>query len=100
NIKNYARTDSVQNLPSLIELQLASFEWFIKEGLAELFDEISPIESFNGNLKLYFPGKSQAAKEFGLTYWFEEPKYSEELCIERDMSYAAPLYVRVALVNR
>ncbi len=100
NIKNYARTLTVQALPSLIELQLNSFNWFIAEGLAELFDEISPIESFNGNLKLYFPGKSQAAKEFGLTYWFEEPKYSEELCLERDMSYAAPLYVRVALVNR
>jgi DNA-directed RNA polymerase subunit beta len=84
----------------LIEVQLKSFNWFIEEGLSELFDEISPIESFNGNLRLYLPGKSQEAEQFGLTYWFEEPKYPRELCIERDMSYAAPLYVRVALVNR
>jgi DNA-directed RNA polymerase subunit beta len=90
----------VQALPSLIEVQLESFHWFQEHGLAELFDEISPIESFNGNLKLYLPGTSREAQELGLKYWFEEPKYSEELCLERDMSFAAPLYVRVALVNR
>jgi DNA-directed RNA polymerase subunit beta len=100
HIKNYARTPDVQALPSLIEVQLESFRWFREQGLAELFDEISPIESFNGQLKLYLPGNSQEAQEFGLSYWFEEPKYSEEICLERDMSYAAPLYVRVALVNR
>jgi DNA-directed RNA polymerase subunit beta len=98
--KNYGRTPDVQALPSLIEVQLQSFNWFMEQGLAELFDEISPIESYNGNLKLYFPGNSREAKEFGLRYWFEEPKYSEEVCLERDMSYAAPLYIRVALVNR
>ncbi|MBL8165681.1 MAG: DNA-directed RNA polymerase subunit beta [Anaerolineae bacterium] len=100
NVKNYARTAEVQALPSLIEVQLASFQWFQEHGLAELFDEISPIESFNGNLKLYLPGASKEAQELGLRYWFEEPKYSEELCLERDMSYAAPLYCRVGLVNR
>jgi DNA-directed RNA polymerase subunit beta len=100
NTKNYARTPHEPPLPSLIEVQLESFRWFCEHGLAELFDEISPIESFNGNLKLYLPGTSREAEEFGLTYWFEEPKYSEEVCLERDMSYAAPLYVRVALVNR
>jgi DNA-directed RNA polymerase subunit beta len=100
NSKNYARTMDVQALPSLIEVQLQSFQWFIDEGLKELFDEISPIESFNGNLRLYFPGNSPEAEQFGLKYWFDEPKYSKEMCIERDMSYAAPLYVRVALVNR
>jgi DNA-directed RNA polymerase subunit beta len=83
----------------LIEIQLQSFDWFREQGLAELFDEISPIESFNGQLKLYLPGNSPEAKEFGLSYWFEEPKYNEEICLERDMSYSAPLYVRVALVN-
>ncbi len=100
HIKNYARTPDVQALPSLIEVQLNSFKWFCENGLAELFDEISPIESFNGQLKLYLPGNSREAKEFGLSYWFEEPKYSEEICLERDMSFSAPLYVRVALVNR
>jgi DNA-directed RNA polymerase subunit beta len=100
SFKNYARTPDVQDLPSLIEVQLESFRWFREQGLAELFDEISPIESFNGNLKLYLPGNSREAQEFGLSYWFEEPKYNEEICLERDMSFAAPLYVRVALVNR
>ena len=100
HVKNYARTPDVQALPSLIEVQLESFKWFLEQGLAELFDEISPIESYNGNLKLYFPGNRQEAQEFGLRYWFEEPKYSEEVCLERDMSFAAPLYIRVALVNR
>jgi DNA-directed RNA polymerase subunit beta len=98
--KSYARTHDVQDLPSLIEIQLASFERFRQEGLVELFDEISPIESFNGNLRLYFPGSGVEAAEFGLTYWFEDPKYSEEICLERDITYAAPLYVKVALVNR
>ena len=98
--KNYARTHDVQDLPSLIEIQLDSFQRFREEGLNELFDEISPIESFNGNLKLYFPGSTTEAAEFGLKYWFEEPKYAEEICLERDMTFAAPLYVKVALVNR
>ena len=98
--KNYARVPDVQELPSLIEVQLAAFQQFIDEGLAELFDEINPIESFNGNLKLYLPGNIPEAGQFGLKYWFEEPKYPQDVCIERDMSFAAPLYVRVALVNR
>jgi DNA-directed RNA polymerase subunit beta len=98
--KNYARTNDVQSLPSLIELQLNSFNWFREEGLGELFGEVSPIESYNGSLKLYFPVPgAQETKDYGLKYWFEEPKYNEELCLERDMTYAAPLYVRVALVN-
>ncbi len=100
NVKNYARVTDVQELPSLIEVQLTAFQTFIEGGLLELFDEINPIESFNGNLKLYFPGNIPEAEQFGLKYWFEEPKYDQELCLERDMSYAAPLYVRVALVNR
>ncbi len=97
--KTYARTFDVHDLPSLIEVQLKSFEWFCQEGLGDLFAEISPIESFNGNLKLYFPDGSPEAQQFGLRYWFDEPKYSEEICLERDMNYAAPLYVKVALVN-
>jgi DNA-directed RNA polymerase subunit beta len=98
--KNYARTYDVQALPSLIEIQLDSFRRFKDEGLRELFDEISPIESFNGNLRLYFPGSSPEAAKFDLTYHFDEPKYSEDICLERDITFAAPLYVKVALVNR
>ena len=57
NVKNYARTPDVQELPSLIDIQLESFDYFLYQGgLLELFDEINPIESFNGNLLLYFPG--------------------------------------------
>ena len=87
--KNYARTYDVQALPSLIEIQLDSFQRFKEEGLGELFDEISPIESFNGNLRLYFPGSSPEAEKFDLSYRFDEPKYSEDICLERDITYAA-----------
>jgi DNA-directed RNA polymerase subunit beta len=97
--KNYARTSDIQELPSLIEVQLNSFNWFREEGLGELFDEISPIESFNGNLKLYFPGFSEESKAYGLRYWFGESKYPEDECLERDMTFSAPLYAKVALVN-
>ena len=54
-LKTYARTTDPLELPTLIDVQLTSFDAFINESLAELFDEISPIESFNGDLKLYFP---------------------------------------------
>ncbi len=97
--KSYARTTRPMELPTLIDVQLRSFEQFTTEGLAELFDEISPIESFNGDLKLYFPSKRDEVKGFELKYWFEEPKYNVEECVERDMSYAAPLYVRVLLYS-
>ena len=100
NVKSYARTPEIQALPSLIDIQLESFKEFTEHGrLLELFDEINPIQSFNGNLSLFFPGTIAQAKEFGLSYWFEDPKYDEDDCLERDMTYAAPLYVRVALVN-
>ncbi len=100
NVKNYARTPEIQELPSLIDIQLKSFENFLCGGrLLELFDEINPIQSFNGNLSLYFPGNHPQAQEFGLKPYFEEPKYDVDECIERDMSYSAPLYVEVALVN-
>ena len=101
NVKSYARTPEIQEHSSLIDIQLKSFEDFLYRGrLLELFDEINPIESFNGNLLLYFPGNIPEAREFGLNFRFEEPKYDEDACLERDMSYASPLHVRVALVNR
>lgn len=100
NVKSYARTPEIQELPSLIDIQLKSFEDFLYRGrLLELFDEINPIQSFNGNLSLYFPGNIPAAKEFDLRCVFSEPKYDEDACLERDISYAAPLHVYVALVN-
>ncbi len=87
--KSYASIPTVLDLPDLIEVQLHSFDWFKNEGLRELFDEISPIESFNGNLQLYF-----------LDYWFEDPKYSEKECLDLDMTFAAPLWVKARLINK
>jgi len=99
--KSYARIPDVLPLPDLIEVQLESYHWFQKEGLQELFDEISPIQSFNGNLELHFPGFNEEINEkLGLGYRFEEPKYTQRECLERDITYAIPLYVRVALWNK
>jgi DNA-directed RNA polymerase subunit beta len=93
--KSYARIRDVYELPRLIEVQLDSFRWFQTEGLEELFNEISPIVSFNKNLELHF-GSSPGSDGF----WFGPPKYSELECRDRDMTFAAPLWVRVRLVNR
>jgi len=98
--KSYARITDTRQLPRLIEVQLTSFRWFQEEGLAQLFDEISPIESFDGNLKLYFPGSQAKKAQFDLKYYFGEPKYTVEECLERDITYAAPLHVNVVLDNR
>ena len=98
--KSYARITDTRQLPRLIEVQLTSFKWFQEEGLAQLFDEISPIESFDGNLKLYFPGSQARKAQFDLGYYFGEPKYTVEECLERDITYAAPLHVEVVLDNR
>ncbi|MFQ6058068.1 MAG: DNA-directed RNA polymerase subunit beta [Anaerolineae bacterium] len=87
--KSYARIPDIHATPNLIQVQLQSFKWFQEEGLRELFDEISPIVSFNKNLELHF-----------LDYRFDEPKYTEKECRDMDMTYAAPLWVRVRLVNR
>jgi DNA-directed RNA polymerase subunit beta len=96
--KSYARISDVLTLPSLIEVQLESFKWFMDEGLAELFEEVSPIESFNGGMQLWFPSK-RVDPGFNLKYWFDESKYDIDECVERDMTYAAPLYVSVLLTG-
>jgi DNA-directed RNA polymerase subunit beta len=87
--KSYARTPAVLDLPRLTEVQLRSFEWFTTEGLRELFAEITPIVSFNKNLELHFGD-----------FYFGEPKYPEDECRERDITFSAPLWVKVKLVNR
>ncbi len=97
--KWYSRIPDVYSLPTLIEVQLDSFKWLMDEGLAELFDEISPIESYNGGMKLFFPGKSPEAKEFKLKYWFDDPKHDIEECVERDLTFSAPMYVSVLLAG-
>src|SRR5512136_2534951 len=98
--KSYSRIADVYTLPTLIEVQLKSFEWFIGEGLRELFDEISPIESFNGSLSLHFPSAKPEGQQFKLSYRFEEPKYPQKECLERDLTFARPLHVKVVLINR
>ncbi len=97
--KSYARINVQLPLPDLIEVQLESFERLKKEGLADLFSEVSPIESYNKGMKLYFPGTSKEAQQWGLTYWFGEPKHSLEECVERDLTYASPMYVSVLLAG-
>jgi DNA-directed RNA polymerase subunit beta len=87
--KSYARTPTVLDLPRLTEVQIRSFEWFKTEGLEELFAEISPIVSFNKNLELHFGA-----------FYFGEPKYPEDECRERDITFSAPLWVKVRLVNK
>ncbi len=96
--KSYARIDVNLELPDLIEVQLDSFQRLKEEGLADLFHEISPIESYNKGMKLYFPSHDKD-NEWDLSYWFGEPKYSVEECVERDLTYASPLYVSVLLAG-
>ena len=87
--KSYARIPDVLDLPQLIEVQLNSFKVFCDEGLRELLEEISPIVSFNKNLELHF-----------CDYRFEDTKYPEEECRERDITFASPMWVKVRLVNK
>jgi DNA-directed RNA polymerase subunit beta len=96
--KSYARINDVLTLPSLIEVQNDSFNWFLNEGLGELFEEVSPIESFNGGMQLWFPSR-RVDPAFNLKYWFDKPKYNIDECVERDMTFAAPLYVQVLLMG-
>jgi len=87
---NFAALPEILPLPNLIQTQIDSFDWFCKEGLQELFDEISPIQDFTGkNLDLKFK-----------SYEFRDPKYSEEECRTRDLTYSRPLWARVELINK
>jgi DNA-directed RNA polymerase subunit beta len=97
--KSYARIQVQLPLPPLIEVQLESFQRLKKEGLADLFHEISPIESYNKGMKLYFPSRTPESTQWGLTYWFGDPKHNLEECVERDLTYASPLYVSVLLAG-
>ena len=86
--RNYSRVKMNIELPNLIEVQTQSFEWFVTEGLEELFRDISPIDNFTGDLELYFEG-----------FEFDEAKYDIPLAKEKELTYAKPLYVNVRLVN-
>ncbi|HAX68357.1 MAG TPA: DNA-directed RNA polymerase subunit beta [Anaerolineales bacterium] len=97
--KSYAQIPVQLDLPNLIEVQLDSFERLKKEGLGDLFHEISPIESYNKGMKLFFPSRSPESQQWGLKYWFGDPKHTIEECVERDLTYSSPLYVSVLLAG-
>jgi DNA-directed RNA polymerase subunit beta len=97
--KTYARINVELALPDLIEVQIESFKRLKAEGLSDLFHELTPIESYNKGMKLYFPSNTQEAKDFKLRYWFGDPKHSIDECVERDLTYASPLYVTVLLAG-
>ena len=86
---SYGKIHEVLQIPNLIETQKNSYEWFLREGLREIFQDISPIQDFTGNLIL-------SLEDFTLG----EPKYSVEQCKDRDVTYAAPMRVNVRLINR
>src|ERR687886_613308 len=93
--RSFARLPEIQPVPNLIQIQRDSFQWFLTEGLRELFAEISPISDFTGRnmeLELAVPGPDG---EPG--YVFGEPKLSEDECRDRDSTFAAPLRVRMRL---
>lgn len=87
--RSFAKIEEVLEMPNLIEIQHKSYQWFLETGLREMFDDVSPIQDFTGNLVLEF-----------MEYSFGEPKYEVEECKDRDVTYAAPLRVRVRLVNK
>ena len=87
--KSFSRLKHVLDLPNLIDIQRESFDWFLREGLRETIDDISPIEDYTGTL----------AVEFG-EYRFGEPQFSIQECREKDLTYQAPLSMTVRFVNK
>ena len=87
--RTYAKTKNAIELNNLLEIQKKSYDWFITEGIKEVFEDIFPVESFTGNLSL----------EFG-EYTFDEPRYSIKGCKERYATFAAPLKVAARLFNQ
>lgn len=86
--RSYGKTKNAIELKGLLDIQKESYNWFLQEGIKEVFEDIFPVESFTGNLSL----------EFG-EYSFDEPRYSIKQCKERDATYAAPLKVEARLFN-
>ena len=88
---SFSRQKEVLEMPNLIEIQKDSYQWFLDEGLKEVFDDISPIADFAGHLSLEF---------VDFTLCKDDIKYTIEECKERDATYAAPLKVKVRLCNK
>ncbi|SBO17070.1 RNA polymerase (beta subunit) [Carnobacterium divergens] len=87
--RSFARISEVLELPNLIEIQTDSYQWFLDEGLREMFKDISPIEDFAGNLSLEF-----------IDYQLHNPKYTVEEARSHDANYSAPLHVKLRLINK
>ena len=88
---SYAKQREVLDMPNLIEVQKNSYQWFLDTGLKEVFEDISPIADYSGHLSLEFTD---------FTLCKDDVKYSIDECKERDATYAAPLKVRVRLINK
>ena len=86
---SFGKIEEILDMPNLIEIQQRSYQWFLDEGLREMFRDISPIQDFTGNLVLEF-----------IDYALGEPKYPVDECKERDVTFAAPLRVRARLINK
>ena len=86
----FSKINEVAEMPNLIQIQTDSYDWFVREGLREVFEDVSPIKDYADNLVLEFI-------DYSLT---DPPKYEQEECKERDVTYAAPLKVKVRLVNK
>jgi DNA-directed RNA polymerase subunit beta len=87
--RSFAKLTEVLPPPNLISVQKESFDWFISEGLGETLAEISPVEDFTGNLALQFLGHE-----------FKDPKFDEDECKEKDMTFSRPLFVTAAFINK
>ena len=88
--KKFGKINEVIDIPDLVEIQKASYNSFINEGIAEVFEDFSPVTDYSDHYELYF-----------LNHWFDQkPKYDEKECRNRDATYALPLHVTVRLVNK
>jgi DNA-directed RNA polymerase subunit beta len=87
--RTFSKLSEVLPPPNLISVQKESFDWFLDTGLGETLREISPIEDFTGNLALQF-----------LSHRFEDPKFDEDECKEKDMTFSRPLFVTAAFINK
>src|SRR3989338_11326586 len=88
--KFFTKVKNTIPLPNLIELQLDSYNWFVKNGIKELFEEVSPITDFSGrNLELYFED-----------YYLDEPRFDEVTCKKRNVTFEAPLRITARLTNK
>ena len=88
--KSYSKHEEILEIPNLLKIQKDSYEWFLNEGLREVFKDVDTITDYTGNLELSFLDYSMD----------EKPKYTVEECKERDATYAKPIKIRVRLHNK